>query len=195
MSENPNVAAPMDAPPAKSAMPKVLLGCGIAFVLIVIVCVIAGVWSYKWYTGNLQKSVDALVAQGFTRVDVTEPVTGDVAARNVYFSPAEVRFEGDSTGDIAIVAASGVVSGHVGGTIYFRGVSLAIEPGAVVDGDVDVAGLSGKPALVENAGAVKGQMVGTYQLVQPPAAPAAPEAPQSTEAAPEASAVESTQTE
>jgi hypothetical protein len=175
MTQNVNMGAPAPAPKQSSWLPKVLIGCGVALVVFIIACVVAG-WLFYRKGSDLAKEIAGqeaaeFVDQGF--VKATEEPTGTVDQKTVFVSGILFTLDKDTTADVAIVMGGmATVKSHVGGTLFFRGTSINITPEAVIDGDLDVAGIQGAQAMVQMQGTVNGQITGNYQLAPGGAAPA-----------------------
>jgi cytoskeletal protein CcmA (bactofilin family) len=69
-----------------------------------------------------------------------------------------VILDADSTADIAIIATQARITGHIQGTLNFKGQALIIGRTAVIDQDLDVAAQA-----VTVRGTVHGKLQGVYQ--------------------------------
>ncbi len=153
--------------PQKSKKKKWIIGCGIgclvALVLFILV-VALGVYGVKYGLKKLDEMSSEFEQQGFVK-ETNEfgqsiEVTGDVTERKLYVGQM-VKIIGDCSDDIAIIAQMAHIHGKVDGTLYFRGQMLTIEPGAHLQGDLDL-----KCQVVTIYGKVDGQILGTYTDLQ-----------------------------
>jgi len=87
-------------------------------------------------------------------------VTDEVTEPTVYLGQM-VKIVGDCSDDIAIIAQMAQIHGEVAGTLYFRGQILTIEPGAHLQGDLDL-----KCQVATIYGKVDGQITGQYGKLQ-----------------------------
>ena len=198
MTQNIGTGAP--APVQKNTwLPKVLIGCGVALLVFIIACAVTVWFVYRKGQAVIAQADQVaaeFVDQGFVSV---KEVPDEAITEKTVIRGGAVELGQDSTADVAIVAGTATVSSHIGGTLYFRGLVLEIAPGAVIDGDLDLAGIGFDKARVRLDGTVKGKVTGSYELTggEEPAAPASettPEAPV-TPAAPEKEAIPAGQSE
>jgi hypothetical protein len=201
MSQTVNAGTP-GVKPGMSTGTKWLIGCAVAALAFVILCVAIGgigAWfvkkKYNEFVGQYEKQGYAkvmAVGQDFT---VGEPIK----AKTLYIGQS-VRIMAGSEADLALFCQVAEIHGKVSGTIHFTGQSITIDKDAEVTGDLDVTA-----QIVNVNGVVDGNVTGKMQSLnqqgqilkgQPPAAsteaPPAPAEVQSTE--PAASAAPSTAT-
>jgi hypothetical protein len=98
-------------------------------------------------------------AQGFQKItsDQDMVIVRDVTEKTLYVAP-RVILDADSTADIAIIATQARITGHIQGTLNFKGQALIIGRTAVIDQDLDVAAQA-----VTVRGTVHGKLQGVYQ--------------------------------
>lgn len=150
---------------SRSTGSKVLVGCGIGcLVLLVLGLIIGGVGGYFGYQ-KLKKVVDEWAGQyesrGYERVVGQQLDINDTITEPKVYVAQMVRLFGDCETDIAIIAQMAEVHGRVKGNIDFKGQMLTLQPSAVIEGNV-----AAEAQMVQvNRAVVLGEITGQHQLV------------------------------
>jgi hypothetical protein len=148
----------MTESPRSGARPW-LIGCSIAFAVVVIACVLFGYFGMRYVTKLVDKTMADFKAKGFTQtvqgqdVTVAEPITAPTV-----FVAQRVTINADCDTDLAIIAQQATINGHVKGVTYFVGQTITIGPNAVLDRNLDVTG-----QIVTVQGKIKGSITGRFQ--------------------------------
>lgn len=144
----------MSYQPVKGGGKKWFVGCGVGC-LAVIVAVCLLVW---WGVRTVRKMIDEFKADGYAVVEGQELLVDEDIDVKQLFMGQKVIIKGDVATDIAVIAGEAEIHGRVEGTVYFRGQSLTIQPGAEVLGDLDV-----QAQEVTIAGKLAGEIKGEWQ--------------------------------
>ena len=152
------------AQPQTSQKKKWLTGCGIGcLVMLVLFILVAalGVYGIRYGMKKINEMSSEFEQRGFVKVvGQSIEVTSDVNEPTLYLGQV-VKIIGDCSDEVAIVAQMAQIHGKVAGTLYFRGQVITIEPGAHLQGDLD---LICQAATIY--GKVDGQIQGTYTELQ-----------------------------
>lgn len=149
---------------------KWAVGCGAGCLTVTIIAVIIVLCTISYFSTSFNKMAQEYAAryeaQGYRKVagavcEITTPVT----QKTVFAAPV-VAIRAECSDDIAIVARVGDISGRVAGDVHFKGQVLAIQPQAVVEGDLDV-----EARVVSVLGKVEGEITGTYAVLDNRSAP------------------------
>jgi hypothetical protein len=151
-----------DAPrPQKSKKKQWVFGCGIGCLVVLVLFILVIAMGVKYGRKWINEMSEEFEKQGFVKVvSQSIEVNDDVTERTVYVGQI-VKIIGNCNDDIAIIAQMAQIHGRVAGTLYFRGQLLTIEPGAHLQGDLDV-----KCQVVTIYGKVDGQILGSYGELQ-----------------------------
>jgi cytoskeletal protein CcmA (bactofilin family) len=157
-------ADPAVQPPQKSHKKKWLTGCGIGclVMLVLFALVVAlGVYGVRYGMKKVNEMTSEFEQRGFVKVTGQNiEVAGEVAEPTLYFGQM-VKIIGNCRDEIAIIAQVAQIHGEVAGTLYFRGQTITIEPGAHLQGDLDL-----KCQAATIYGKVDGQVQGAYAELQ-----------------------------
>ncbi|MBN1788814.1 MAG: hypothetical protein JW806_10545 [Sedimentisphaerales bacterium] len=149
----------------KNTGARCLIGCGIGCLILIILMVlvtgIGGYFGYKYVMGKVNAWTQEFENMGFEKVkgQIIE-VAEDVNAPKLYLGQT-VKIMGNCEKDVAIISQIAEIHSNVKGTVYFRGQSIIIQPGAVIEGDLDIVAQT-----VEVYGQVKGDIKGEYQVME-----------------------------
>jgi hypothetical protein len=150
--------------PPKSKTKKWVVGCGIGCLVVLVLFILVIAMGVKYGRKMVKQMSNEFEQQGFVREEsefgTSMEITEDVTERKVYVGQA-VKIIGDCSDDIAIIAQMAQIHGNVAGTLYFRGQLITIEPGAHLQGDLDVI-----CQIVTIYGKVDGQILGKYADLQ-----------------------------
>ncbi len=150
--------------PQKTKKKKWVIGCGIGCLVVLvlfILVVVLGVYGVRYGMKKIEEMSGEFEQQGFVKVMAQSiEVTDEVTEPTVYLGQM-VKIVGDCSDDIAIIAQMAQIHGEVAGTLYFRGQILTIEPGAHLQGDLDL-----KCQVATIYGKVDGQITGQYGKLQ-----------------------------
>jgi hypothetical protein len=164
MNENVLRVDEETAKPQKSKKKKWVIGCGIGclVVLVLFTLVVAlGVYGVKYGLRKIDEMSGEFVKEGFVKVmGQSIEVTEDVTEPTVYVGQV-IKIIGDCNDDIAIIGQMAQIHGKVAGTLYFRGQVITIEPGAHLQGGLDL-----KCQVATIYGKVDGQIQGAYAELQ-----------------------------
>ncbi len=92
--------------------------------------------SYRAVAWNLSCNADVGRNLLILAHDVTIGPTSHIG-RNADIAAVNVVFQGDIQGDLQVKARSAMISGRVGGNLYFGGDSLTINPNTIIVGDIN----------------------------------------------------------
>ncbi len=144
---------------SKSAAPKLLIGCGIGCLVLILLVLGLSFAGWMWIKAKYNASLEEFEARGFVRVESQiQDIQDEITVKTVYGGQI-VKIRTDCQTDLAIVAQIAEVYGEVHGTLYFRGQQLFIKSTAKIHGDVDVF-----CQQVFTDGQIDGELVGDYQM-------------------------------
>lgn len=143
------------------------IGCGIGCLLLLALMIAAGFVGahvvkkrYDRWTAEREISGADFVAKGFQKVSGPFiQVSERISVPTVYVGEI-VSITADADADVAIVALSAEVRGKIAGNVFFRGLILAVYPGAEIGKDLDV-----RANFVHLLGDLKGQLRGEYKTL------------------------------
>lgn len=165
---------PEDRKPGTPGVVKVLIGCGVAGLLGLIVACGGLIFALRYGINQVNQLTAEFESKGYAKTaGQVIQVSTSPSTPTVYLCQL-LQIKGDINVDIAAVVQVMEVDGRIDGDIDFTGQLLHIKPNAVVTGNIRVKGA--QQIIIE--GQLLGEITGDYANIDDRRRPPAVQAPQ-----------------